>query len=278
MSEEKFREWISSEFEKEAEELEKRLQEHEAADPELAALEMPEHSFDDLMRRIKAEEENKNISKNENGPAKKPFRIRKRTLLAVAAAAILVAAMGAGVTGAKLFVPKVENRSEDGDFNTTIINGEMEEDRDISEKDAYQEIEDRLGIQALRLNDKPQDMVLEKVYIDDVMGEAQMEFRYKGGMLIIYENKQNEDSAFDKKTDGEIVDTVDIFHLNKKVEIFKIDKGDNSNSYVIQLEQGNAYYYVISDLNLEEFEQIIMGIIFESVGFLVPYSYCYCNY
>ena len=114
MSEEKFREWISSEFEKEAEELEKRLQEHEAADPELAALEMPEDSFDDLMRRIKAEEENKNISKNENGPAKKPFRIRKRTLLAVAAAAILVAAMGAGVTGAKLFVPKVENRSEDG--------------------------------------------------------------------------------------------------------------------------------------------------------------------
>ena len=93
MSEEKFREWISSEFEKEAEELEKRLQEHEAADPELAALEMPEDSFDDLMRRIKAEEENKNISKNENGPAKKPFRIRKRTLLAVAAAAILVAAM-----------------------------------------------------------------------------------------------------------------------------------------------------------------------------------------
>ena len=265
MSEEKFREWISSEFEKEAEELEKRLQEHEAADPELAALEMPEDSFDDLMRRIKAEEENKNISKNENGPAKKPFRIRKRTLLAVAAAAILVAAMGAGVTGAKLFVPKVEKRSEDGDFNTTIINGEMEEDRDISEKDAYQEIEDRLGIQALRLNDKPQDMVLEKVYIDDVMGEAQMEFRYKGGMLIIYENKQNEDSAFDKKTDGEIVDTVDIFMKNKKVEIFKIDKGDNSNSYVIQLEQGNAYYYVISDLNLEEFEQIIMGIIFESV-------------
>lgn len=84
MSEEKFREWISSEFEKEAEELEKRLQEHEAADPELAALEMPEDSFDDLMRRIKAEEENKNISKNENGSAKKPFRIRKRTLLAVA--------------------------------------------------------------------------------------------------------------------------------------------------------------------------------------------------
>ena len=265
MSEEKFREWISSEFEKEAEELEKRLQEHEAADPELAALEMPEDSFDDLMRRIKAEEENKNISKNENGPAKKPFRIRKRTLLAVAAAAILVAAMGAGVTGAKLFVPKVENRSEDGDFNTTIINGEMEEDRDISEKDAYQEIEDRLGIQALRLNDKPQDMVLEKVYIDDVMGEAQMEFRYQDRIFMIYENKQNDDSAFARQTDGEIVDEVDMFYLNEKAKVFKIDKGDGGYSYEVQFKQGNAYYYVNSDLDLEEFEQIIMGIIFENV-------------
>lgn len=265
MSEEKFREWISSEFEKEAEELEKRLQEHEAADPELAALEMPEDSFDDLMRRIKAEEENKNISKNKNGSAKKPFRIRKRTLFAVAAAAILVAAMGAGVTGAKLFVPKVENRSEDGDFNTTIINGETKEDRDISEEEVYQEIEDKIGIQALRLNDKPQDMILEKVYIDEAMGEAQMEFRYGDGIFIIYENKQNEDSAFDKQTDGEIVDTVDMFHLNRSVEVLKIDRGDGVYSYGVQFEQGNAYYYVNSDMDLEDFEQIIVGIIFESV-------------
>ena len=262
MSEEKFREWISSEFEKEAEELEKRLQEHEAADPELAALEMPEDSFDDLMRRIKAEEENKNISKNENGPAKKPFRIRKRTLLAVAAAAILVAAMGAGVTDAKLFVPKVENRSEDGDFNTTIINGETKEDRDISEEEAYQEIEDKIGIQALRLSEKPEDMVLEKVYIDEAMGEAQMEFRYENEIFMIYENKQNDSSVFDKQTDGQIVDNIDMFHLNRSAEVFKIDKGDSGYSYGVQFEQGNAYYYVNSDMDLEDFKQIIMGIYF----------------
>lgn len=265
MSEEKFREWISSEFEKEAEELEKRLQEHEAADPELAALEMPEDSFDDLMRRIKAEEENKNISKNENGPAKKPFRIRKRTLLAVAAAAILVAAMGAGVTGAKLFVPKVENRSEDGDFNTKIINGEMEEDRDISEKDAYQEIEDRLGIQALRLNDKPQDMVLEKVYIDDVMGEAQMEFSYNGKILTVYENKQSDDSVFGTKIDGEHVKTEEAFYLEKSLDVIKVDRGDGDYFYAVQFEHGNAYYYVNGNFELEEFEQIINGMLFKNV-------------
>ena len=226
MSEEKFREWISSEFEKEAEELEKRLQEHEAADPELAALEMPEDSFDDLMRRIKAEEENKNISKNENGPAKKPFRIRKRTLLAVAAAAILVAAMGAGVTGAKLFVPKVENRSEDGDFNTKIINGEMEEDRDISEKEAYQEIEDKIGIQALRLSEKPDGMKLEKVYVDVGMSEAQMEFSYNGKVLTVYENKQSADAIFDTRVDGEYIDTVEAFYSGINIDIVQTNRGD----------------------------------------------------
>lgn len=71
--------------------------------------------------------------------------------------------------------------------------------------------------------------------------------------------------AFDKQTDGEIVDTVDMFHLNKSVEVFKIDKGDGGYSYGVQFERGNAYYYVNADMDLEEFKQIIMGIIFESV-------------
>ena len=123
MSEKKFHEWISSEFEKEADDLERRLKEREAANPELAAMKMPDDSFDDLMRRIEA--------------GRKPFHMQKRVLLAVAAAAVLVVATGVGATGAKLFVPKVENSGEDGEFNTTIINGEMEEDRDVTEEEAY---------------------------------------------------------------------------------------------------------------------------------------------
>lgn len=54
----------------------------------------------------------------------------------------------------------------------------------MTEDEAYEEIEERLGIQALRIAEKPQDMVLEKVYIDDVMGEAQMEFSYENHVLV----------------------------------------------------------------------------------------------
>lgn len=251
MSEKKFHEWISSEFEKEADDLERRLKEREAANPELAAMKMPDDSFDDLMRRIEA--------------GRKPFHMQKRVLLAVAAAAVLVVATGVGATGAKLFVPKVENSGEDGEFNTTIINGEMEEDRDVTEEEAYKEIENEIGIQALQLGYKPDGMILENVYLNKDMGEAQMQFQYNGNVLLIYENKQNEDAVFDKKIDGEVVDSIEIFLLNKAVDIIQIDKENGVYSYAIQLENGNAYYYINSDLELSEFKQIITGIFFESV-------------
>lgn len=278
MSEKKFREWISSEFEKEADDLERRLKEREAANPELAAMKMPDDSFDDLMRRIEAgkKAETGDLEKEtgtahvvslEEHPAsgRKPFRMQKRVLLAVAAAAVLVVATGVGATGAKLFVPKVENSGEDGEFNTTIINGEMEEDRDVTEEEAYEEIEDKIGIQALRLSNKPQDMILESVYIDEAMGEVQMQFQINEKTFIIYENKQMDNAAFDKKIDGEVVDDIDSFYLNKTIEILQIDKGNGTYSYASYFEQGNAYYSIISDLKLEEFEQIIAEIYFKSV-------------
>lgn len=278
MSEKKFREWISSEFEKEADDLERRLKEREAANPELAAMKMPDDSFDDLMRRIEAgkKAETGDLEKEtgtdhvvslEEHPAsgRKPFRMQKRVLLAVAAAAVLVVATGVGATGAKLFVPKVENSGEDGEFNTTIINGEMEEDRDVTEEEAYKEIENEIGIQALQLGYKPDGMILENVYLNKDMGEAQMQFQYNGNVLLIYENKQNEDAVFDKKIDGEVVDSIEIFLLNKAVDIIQIDKENGVYSYAIQLENGNAYYYINSDLELSEFKQIITGIFFESV-------------
>ena len=217
MSDDTLRERINREFERESDDLERRLQERQIADPELAAMKMPDDSFDDLMRRIAAEQkETEPVSGKhiDMESSRKPFRIRKRVLLSVAAAAVLVAAMGVGATGAKLFVPKVENSSEDGEFNTTIINGDIEEKRDI---------------------------------------------------FIIYENKQIDKASFDKKIDGEVIDTIESFYLNKELSIVQIDKGNGTYSYTIQMEQGNAYYYLISELELDEFKNIVTGIYFESV-------------
>ena len=278
MSEKKFHEWISSEFEKEADDLERRLKEREAANPELAAMKMPDDSFDDLMRRIEAgkKAETGDLEKEtgtdhvvslEEHPAsgRKPFRMQKRVLLAVAAAAVLVVATGVGATGAKLFVPKVENSGEDGEFNTTINNGDVASYEEVTEDEAYEEIEERLGIQALRLSSKPKDLILEKVYIDESTREAQMEFSYNGNIFTVYENKQASDSIFKTEMDGVEVDSIDAFHLNQTVSIVQIDRGDGKIAYATQFEQNNAYYYINGNIELETFEEILNGLFFESV-------------
>ena len=278
MSEKKFHEWISSEFEKEADDLERRLKEREAANPELAAMKMPDDSFDDLMRRIEAgkKAETDDLEKEtgtdhvvslEEHPAsgRKSFHMQKRVLLAVAAAAVLVVATGVGATGAKLFVPKVENSGEDGEFNTTINNGDVASYEEVTEDEAYDEIEERLGIQALRLGSKPQKMVLDKVYIDENMGEAQMEFIYKEQILTVYENKQMDEATFEKNLDGKHVDIIETFYNSLKLEIIETDRGDGKKTYSTQIEQGNAYYYIDGNLDLETFEEILEEIYFKSV-------------
>ena len=132
------KEWVRSGIEAEASALEQNVNDNQ----ELDGIEMPEDSFADLMARIEASEK--------NGAAKspKPFRIRKRTLLAVALVAILIAALGAGATGAKLFVPKVKNRGKDGEMRVAVNSDEEDAltKLDITEKEAYEEIEEKLGI------------------------------------------------------------------------------------------------------------------------------------
>lgn len=248
------KEWVRSGIEAEASDLEQQVNDNQ----ELDGIEMPEDSFADLMARIEASEK--------NGAAKspKPFRIRKRTLLAVALVAILIAALGAGATGAKLFVPKVENRGKDGELSIAVDSDEMYYG-EMTEEEAYEEIEEKLGILALRLGYKPKGMELEVVRIGEDMGEALMEFYCGEHILTIYENKQNDSATFNTKIDGDVIDTIEIFHTGKMINVIEIDKGDGERYYAAQLEQGNAYYYLTSDVKMEEFKLILNGLIFNTI-------------
>lgn len=257
MRENKFRKWIRTEIETEAEALEKKAEEN----TELPSLQMPEDSFADLMSRIEAEKKNA----AGNSSAIRPFHIRRRTLVAVALAAVLLAALGLGASGERLFAPTVESEIADGEYNVTIISGDEEIYMDVTEEEAYDEIEDRLGILALRLGYKPKGMELTKVTIGEDMGEALMEFTYEGLMLRIYENKQIKDSTFDAQFDGKAIDKIEIFHYGNEVNILEIGRGDKNFAFAVQLEEGNAYYHIISNLELDEFKQIIQGIFFESI-------------
>ena len=129
MRENKFRKWIRTEIETKAEALEKKAEEN----TELSSLHMPEDSFADLMSLIEAEKKNA----AGNSSAIRPFHIRRRTLVAVALAAVLLAALGLGASGERLFAPTVESEIADWEYNVRVINGEDVQYFDWTEEEAY---------------------------------------------------------------------------------------------------------------------------------------------
>lgn len=251
MRENKFRKWIKKEIETEALTLEQQAEENE----ELTSLKMTEDSYADLMKRIEAVKT----------PEPKAFHIRKRTLLAVALAAILLAAVGAGASGARLFAPKIEESSVPGEFNVQVISGDEIYYFEMTEDEAYEEIEEQLGIQALRLGYKPQGMELKEVFIGKDTSEASMEFVLDEQFFRIYENKQSDSAAFNTNVDGQIIETVENFYYDLQMNIVRLDEENRIIMYAVQLEYRNAYYYITSNFDLDEIKEIIYGIIFESL-------------
>lgn len=246
MKKEEVRKQIARELEAEAAALEQKIE----GTLDFPAAQTDEEAYADLLARAEAGEEAK-------VPAK-PRRLRTRTYVAAALAAVLLLAVGMVGSGARLFTPQVTER-EDG-TDVLIDSGETGY-LEVSEEEAYTKIEEELGILALRLGYKPEGMELTKVFVDAEMGEAEMAFIYQEKYLKIYENKQNEDAAFNLQSDGEFVDKTDVFYLGEELEILKIDKKDGAFFYATQLEQGNAYYYISSDMDLEKFKEIVFGIL-----------------
>ena len=150
MTNQELRDRVRKEIIEEGKAIERRIE----ADGSLKDLKMPDDSFKDLMRRAEAQKQ----TKHRRG------HVRKRVLLAVAVAAVLLVGGTLSATGARLFTPKVENQDEGDGQDIHIINGDDDLYVEVSEEEAYQEIEERLGIQALRLGYKPEGMELGKVF------------------------------------------------------------------------------------------------------------------
>lgn len=241
------RERVKREIEAEADALEEKVKGKEDIGPS-----------SDLYARILKD------ARESSSKSRKLIRIFKKPLLAVTAVVVLGTAASICTSGAKLFVPWVEKRG-DGERVNVSINNDDADYVELTEDEAYEEIEEKLGILALRLQYKPQNMVLETVYINEDMGEALLEFYCEEHVLTIYENKQNDTASTNNQADGKIVDSIEQFYLGENIEITEIDKNNGEFFYQTQIEYGNAFYYLTTDLELKEFKNILQGLIFKNV-------------
>lgn len=261
MKKQDLKEKLKQEIESEASALERRVNTKKS----LASLEMPENSYEDLMERIRTKKESEQESVEE--PKRKakiiPFATRRKALATVAMVAVLVVGSGLGVRGARLYMLNVKNRDQNDRVDIAVDTDDIFY-VNLTEEEAYEKIEEEMGILALRLADKPKGMELGEVIINAEMGEALMEFDYNQHVLTLYENKRNSDGTFNARIDGGLVDTVEIFHLGRTLDIIEVDKGDGEEFYAVQLEYGNAFYYISSDMELDELKNILYGVVFNN--------------
>lgn len=250
---------LKQEIESEASAWERRVNTKKS----LASLEMPENSYDELMERIREKKEQGIEPEKKSTNKIIPFCTGRKALVTVALVVVLVAGAGLGVHGARLYILNISNREQNNKVDIAM-NTEDIFYVELSEEEAYAKIEEEIGIPALRFTEKPKEMELKKVYIDAEMGEGIMEFYYNDCILNVYENKQNANASFQTSLDGKIVGKIDAFYLGKELEILKIDKSDGNMAYQVQLEYGNAFYRLISDMKQEEFEDILDGLIFRN--------------
>ena len=152
------RERVKREIEAEADALEEKVKGKEEIGPS-----------SDLYARILKD------ARESSSKSRKLIRIFKKPLLAVTAVVVLGTAASICTSGAKLFVPRVEKRG-DGERVNVSINNDDADYVELTEDEAYEEIEERLGILALRLRYKPKGMELKTVCISEDMGEALLEF------------------------------------------------------------------------------------------------------
>ena len=108
------------------------------------------------------------------------------------------------------------------------------EDMDIhssnsaDETQVYREIEKELGIQIVRMEYKPKQMILEKYAADKVQKKAQIFYEYQGEVIwySIYLNA--EDSSLGQKETDEIVDEFTVENSKKR------DPGDRISVMVMR--------------------------------------------
>ncbi len=192
---------------------------------------------------------------------KRRGRVRWKVLAVLAAVLVLLFAVEFGTVGKRVYTPEAVTEPRDGEVVIKVNNDERIES-EVEEEEIYQEIENRLGIRALRLGYKPQGMDLYKVVISETYGEAKLFFSYNEQMLYIYISRDFSRAGSYVKTDGDgkIIETVENFILDKEIEVVEGKNEGEGHLFLSEISHDNVFYAIYGDIELEEFLKIIQEI------------------
>ncbi len=250
-------EWLWDRIDEElmamADEREKLLMESE----ELQDVKMPEGMLEKIHRELEIQ----------NSAANK-IRIRRRMIIAVAAAAVSCVGLGAVGYGNKVFEPQVIEYESGDEVHTKIENTDSIYS-EYDDDEACREIQEKLGVVPVKLAYQPSGMYLADYWIEEDAREAVLKYKLDEKYIHIYIGKDFNESSVNYEADRKERDTLIIDSSRLKIKVFEYEYEDEKQSktlyYIASFKYLNTYYSIHGMMEYDEFIKILENIAIENV-------------
>ena len=224
---------------------------------------LSEQTLQELIAKVEAmdaKESENHDTKPEKG---KHFRLKKRYILVLAAALILL--MGIGVAGDRAWIADKEDLQRDTEV-TTKVDNEEKENILLEEENVHLEISEKLGIVPMWLGYLPEGMELDSYTVMESTGWAYVNYLYKEKIISIQMIKKTGETSGNVQWDGEyrkLEEVQNAYGLEDVIEAYCIDE-ENQN-YGASITYGNGYYNISGFFEENEFLDILNGIYFKKL-------------
>ena len=246
---------LKEEIDKQAEKTEKEVRENK----EIEDMKVSEDMETSLFSRIQEYEYDKRI--------KKVYRRKKKRMIIVAFAAVLVLALGSMITGvgSRSYWRVLWERVVGNETQAYIDVEDMktQETEDFDEIDAYKEINQTFNISAIRMIAKPQNMYLQSFRIDKDQRYAVLFYNYNGEIIKYSIYLNDSDSSFGQKEPDKLSDNYNIERMGTRISIDEYSiEGKSKKGYVAEFKYRDVNYQLKGIMEKEEFNQIIKNLDF----------------
>lgn len=247
---------LENEMKKEAEQIEKKVRKDKSLDDITVSDEMEK----ELFNKIQDYEYDKRH--------KKVVRKKKKSKLVIGAlAAVLILVCGSVMTsvGSKSYW-KVLWERENGDENYNLINVEdmeTKETEDIDELEVDKEITKVMGASLVKMQYKPEDMVLQRYMIDEDQRMAVLFYKYGDETIRYYMYTNSKDSSLGEKSVDDLIDEYEITTNGHNILVKEYSiKGSEQRRYTADFEYKDIQYQIKGKLKKEELDEILKNLFF----------------
>ena len=224
------------------------------ASPELQEeLKAPEGEFDKILAMAHERR------KEQEGKKKRHFRLRNawKPLLAAALLGSLVLAQGIGGSAKRSYEYQ---RRERGASSKVVWNNAENLIKYSKVEEAYQEIRDELGINVIRINDLPENLIFKYYTLGE--NNAVLRFENDSRKISFSEVRYSKENSGAVYTDTDSYMTVYNIYLDLNIPIRKNIIQDGLVEYTADFEIDNAYYSLSGNISEENFIVVVESLDF----------------